>query len=215
MIPFVYFIALVWAVIGMLVFPDAKALDKYTTLGQVVMVILHGPFVWCCGIVAGIITAYSASGIPEFFSKLFIRESFRKPSKKVKAEKVVKLEKVIPELDVRKSYNAPNNKMAWASEHIEKLLNGEMIKIRPVGKSMTGKISSGQLCTIVPITDLEKIDKSLKVGDIVLCEVKSRHYVHLIKAISKSGFTIGNNKGDINGVIPLDKIFGVVIKVED
>jgi hypothetical protein len=53
--------------------------------------------------------------------------------------------------------------MGWASRYIQRLLAGEAVSFRPHGQSMTGRIESGQLCTVVPI------DRAvLEVGDIVL-----------------------------------------------
>jgi hypothetical protein len=43
---------------------------------------------------------------------------------------------------------------------------------------MAGKVESGQLCTIEPVQPA-----SLRVGDIVLCKVNGREYLHLVKAI--------------------------------
>ena len=56
--------------------------------------------------------------------------------------------------------------MGWASRYIEKLRAGESVSFRPHGHSMTGRIESGQLCTVVPIDPA-----MLEVGDIVLCKV--------------------------------------------
>ena len=56
--------------------------------------------------------------------------------------------------------------MGWASRYIEKLRAGETVSFRPHGHSMTGRIESGQLCTVVPTGPA-----MLEVGDIVLCKV--------------------------------------------
>ena len=69
--------------------------------------------------------------------------------------------------------------------------------------------NSNDLVTVSPnITELN-------VDDIVLCKVKGREYVHLIKNIKVSGtkklYLIGNNKGGINGWT--GNIFGKVIKI--
>jgi hypothetical protein len=100
--------------------------------------------------------------------------------------------------------------MGWATQAIETLNSGETVQIRPRGQSMTGKVNSGQLCTIAPCVTSE-----LKVGDIVLCKVKSAQYLHLIKAIKNTQFQIGNNRGGINGWITGQNIYGKLIKVED
>ncbi len=100
--------------------------------------------------------------------------------------------------------------MGWAAHYIEKLKAGETVAFRPRGNSMAGKIASGQLCTVEPIT----LHSSLKVGDIVLCKVGGSEYLHLIKAIQGERFQIGNNRGRINGWVGVNAIFGKCIKVE-
>jgi hypothetical protein len=73
---------------------------------------------------------------------------------------------------------------------------------------MSGKIESGQLCTV------ERVDPaSLRVGDIVLCKVNGREYLHLIKAIQGPRFQIGNNRGRINGWISAGMIYGRCVQV--
>jgi hypothetical protein len=99
--------------------------------------------------------------------------------------------------------------MGWAAHYIEKLMAGETVSFRPRGNSMTGKIESGQLCTVEPIDPTE-----LAVGDIVLCKVKGSEYLHLIKAIQGERFQIGNNKGRINGWVTGHSIYVRCIKVE-
>lgn len=75
---------------------------------------------------------------------------------------------------------------------------------------MTGKIESGQLCTVEPVdTD------GVEVGDIVLFKVKGCEYIHLVKAIQGKRFQIGNNRGRINGWISGESIYGKCVKIED
>jgi len=74
---------------------------------------------------------------------------------------------------------------------------------------MKGKVDSGQLCTVEPVDH-----SSLQVGDIVLCRVKGREYLHLIKAIQNDRYQIGNNRGFLNGWVSSTAIFGKCIKVE-
>src|SRR5882672_5367392 len=100
--------------------------------------------------------------------------------------------------------------MGWASHYIVKLKNGETVSFRPRGNSMSGKVESGQLCTVEPI-DPQKIE----VGDIVLCKVKGYEYLHLVKAIQGQRFQIGNNKGRINGWITANSIFGKCVNIDD
>lgn len=75
---------------------------------------------------------------------------------------------------------------------------------------MSGRIESGQLCTVAPVQDFS----SLAVGDIVLCKVSGNEYLHLIKAIHEHRYQIGNNKGFINGWVGQNAIYGKCIKVE-
>jgi hypothetical protein len=80
--------------------------------------------------------------------------------------------------------------MGWAIQYIAKLKNGETVSFRPRGNSMSGKINSGQLCTVEPVPPEE-----ILVGDIVLCKVNGREYLHLVKAMQGQRFQIGNNRG--------------------
>ena len=100
--------------------------------------------------------------------------------------------------------------MGWATPYIAQLQAGETVQFRPRGNSMSGKIESGQLCTVQPILDPQR----LKVGDIVLCKVNGFQYLHLIKAIQGNRFQIGNNRGQTNGWIGVNSIYGKCIQVE-
>ena len=100
--------------------------------------------------------------------------------------------------------------MGWATQYIAQLQQGETVQFRPRGNSMSGKIESGQLCTVKPIDD----PKDLQVGDIVLCKVNGFQYIHLIKAIQGQRYQIGNNRGRINGWITAKSIYGKCVKVE-
>jgi hypothetical protein len=51
---------------------------------------------------------------------------------------------------------------------------------------MTGRIESGQLCTIAPIDPA-----MLDVGDIVLCKVAGSEYLHVVKAIENGRYQVG------------------------
>lgn len=95
-----------------------------------------------------------------------------------------------------------------------RLAAGENVKFREKGNSMVPKIYSRQECEYTPVTSAEQVSQ----GDIVWCKVKGNHYTHLVKAKKIEGdqwrFTIGNNKGGINGTIGLDNIYGKVVAVE-
>lgn len=102
--------------------------------------------------------------------------------------------------------------MSWATPHIAGLKAGRTVKFRPFGKSMQGRIESGQLVTVTPVRV-----EDLNVDDIVLCKVGKSYYLHLIKRIDTYGghrFLIGNTRqGGINGWT--SQIFGKCINVED
>lgn len=100
--------------------------------------------------------------------------------------------------------------MGWATAYIAKLKAGETVQFRPRGSSMKGKIESGELCTVEPIKDLA----ALEVGQIVLCKVGGKEYIHLIKGIQGQRFQIGNNRGFINGWIGPNALFGLCVLVE-
>ncbi len=99
--------------------------------------------------------------------------------------------------------------MGWATGHIERLKRGETVSFRPRGHSMRGKVNNGDLVTCEPTGE-----RTLEVGDIVLCQVGGQQYLHLIKAIRGPSFQIGNNRGGINGWISRSAIHGVCVRVE-
>lgn len=100
--------------------------------------------------------------------------------------------------------------MSWASRYIEKLMRGETVQFRPRGNSMSGKIDSGQLVTVVPLGS-----KTPQIGDVVLCKVNGAQYLHLVKAVSGDRFQIGNNRGRINGWTSRRNIFGICTNIAD
>jgi hypothetical protein len=100
--------------------------------------------------------------------------------------------------------------MGWATGYIGKLQAGETVQFRPRGSSMKGKVESGQLCTVDPVEENEVIEA----GDIVLCKVAGKQFLHLVKAVQGDRFQIGNNRGHINGWVGRGAIFGKLVKVE-
>ena len=96
--------------------------------------------------------------------------------------------------------------MAWADAYIAELQQNRAVSFRPRGNSMSGKINSGDLVEVIPVTELKK-------GDIVLCRVNGAHYLHFISAVRKGQFQISNNHGHINGCTTKDKIYGIVKSV--
>lgn len=72
---------------------------------------------------------------------------------------------------------------------------------------MTPRIESGNLVTVSPdVTTLRK-------GDIVLCQVNGRHYLHLISAVKTGRYQISNNHNRINGWT--NTIFGKVVDIRE
>ena len=99
--------------------------------------------------------------------------------------------------------------MNWATMAIEKLRSGQEAQVRPRGHSMKGKVNDGALVTLQPCAP-----EQLKVGDIVLVQVKGHVYLHLIKAIDQKRFLIGNNRGGINGWVGPQAIYGRAIQIQ-
>ena len=99
--------------------------------------------------------------------------------------------------------------MSWATQHITRLKQGETLRFRPSGHSMTGKVNHRDLVEVGPVT----ADTVLVVGEIVLCRVNGRDYLHLIKQIDQQGrVLIGNNRGGVNGWTSRDKVFGLLLR---
>lgn len=100
--------------------------------------------------------------------------------------------------------------MGWATRYIAELRAGKTVQFRPRGPSMSGRIESGQLCTVVPVTV-----ENVEVDDVVLCKVQGAEYLHLVKAKQGDRLLIGNNRGRVNGWIGPNGLYGKCIKVED
>lgn len=101
--------------------------------------------------------------------------------------------------------------MGWAAAYIERLKSGQRVQFRPRGHSMTGKVDDGQLVTVEPVSMASRFTQ-LAVGDVVLCRVNGKEYLHLIKAVKGVRYQIGNNKGHVNGWTT--QVFGKVVQVE-
>lgn len=75
---------------------------------------------------------------------------------------------------------------------------------------MQPRIESGQLVTVVPANAPD-----IRVGDVVLCKVDGRQWLHLVTAVGSDGrLQISNNKGHVNGWCRPDNVFGLVTCVE-
>lgn len=102
--------------------------------------------------------------------------------------------------------------MNWAQPAIDALTRGERTRLTVHGGSMRPKVESGSTVTLLPL----KNDPA--VGAIVLCTVRGRTYLHLVKATRKNGrsteFQIGNNRGGINGWCSRAAIHGVLVHID-
>jgi len=99
--------------------------------------------------------------------------------------------------------------MSWAKYAREALARGETVQVRPRGHSMKGKVNDGALVTLEPCDP-----DTLAVGDVVLVRVHGTDYLHLVKAIDRGRFLIGNNRGGTNGWVGRNAVFGRAVKIE-
>lgn len=93
--------------------------------------------------------------------------------------------------------------MGWAMHAIAALQLGETVTIKPRGQSMRPRVADGQEVTVSPIDE-----SGVRVGDVVLCRVKGRELLHLVKAVDGSRVQIANNAGHVNGWIGMNSIYG-------
>lgn len=84
--------------------------------------------------------------------------------------------------------------MSWVKEALAGINNGQVVKVRPHGGSMRGRIESGQVVSLAPVESAE-----VKVDDIVFIRWKGNYLLHIVKEIKGKQFLIGNNLGKING----------------
>ena len=100
--------------------------------------------------------------------------------------------------------------MSWVRDAVAALQAGKAAQIRPQGGSMRGRIESGQLVTIAPVTP-----DAVKRDDVVFIRWKGSYILHIVKEIGEAGFLIGNNVGKINGWAAREDVLGVVTEVAD
>jgi hypothetical protein len=100
--------------------------------------------------------------------------------------------------------------MNWATHAIELLSKGQSVQIKPRGHSMKGRVNDGALVTVAPCEP-----DQLKVGDVVLVRVRGTVYLHLINAVDRDRFLIGNNRGGVNGWVGHNCIYGKATKIEN
>jgi hypothetical protein len=98
--------------------------------------------------------------------------------------------------------------MSWATAYILALRTQDEVEFRPRGSSMEPLVKDNQLVRVRRLGE----DEDLEYGDIVLCTVQGRQYLHLVKAVKPDRVLIGNNRGGINGWTPRKQIHGVLVK---
>lgn len=98
--------------------------------------------------------------------------------------------------------------MNWADRAITLLKEGHSATVVPRGPSMQPKVISGARVDLEPVSV-----EALEVGDIVLCSVNSKTYLHLVKAKEAGRVLIGNTRGGINGWTRT--VYGRATKVEN
>lgn len=100
--------------------------------------------------------------------------------------------------------------MNWASRAIEQLQRGESVVLRPRGRSMAGIIEDGQRVLVAPAGN-----EPLSKGQVVLCKVRGKEYLHLVKAVDGEWVLIGNNRGRVNGWTSRANVYGVFVRFVD
>lgn len=100
--------------------------------------------------------------------------------------------------------------MGWVNDAVKELVAGRTVQVRPFGGSMRGRIESGQLVTLAPVTGSD-----IYVGDVILVQWKNNYLLHLVLRIERDQFLIGNNLGKVNGWVPPTALCGKVTAVED
>lgn len=102
--------------------------------------------------------------------------------------------------------------MGWADQYIKVLFETGEVQFKPSGNSMQGKVESGDLVKVINSSFMP-----YKVGDIVLCKVAGKQYLHLISALDSDGkrAQISNNKGFVNGWIKKTAIYGICVQIND
>ena len=86
--------------------------------------------------------------------------------------------------------------MSWVKDALSALQQGHSVQVRPQGGSMRGRIESGQLVTLSPVSLSE-----IAVGDVVFVRWRGNYRLHLVKEIQGTRYLIGNNVGKVNGWI--------------
>jgi len=98
--------------------------------------------------------------------------------------------------------------MGWVNDARKGLAEGRVVKVRPVGGSMRGRIESGQLVTLAPVDPADVLP-----DDVVLIAWKGGFLLHLVKEVKDGRLLIGNNLGKVNGWVDAEAVLGRVTGV--
>ena len=96
---------------------------------------------------------------------------------------------------------------SWAERWIAKLKEGETVRFRPRGNSMSGTVNDGDLVEVEPAVRFPVA------GDVVLCRVGGRHYLHFCSAVRGDRFRISNARGHVNGWVGRKDIHGILTSI--
>lgn len=98
--------------------------------------------------------------------------------------------------------------MSWATPYILALREADQVEFRPRGNSMEPIVKDNQLVVVRAVRELTPLEP----GDVVLCTVNGRQYLHLIKAVNADRYLIGNNRGGLNGWTNRKHVHGVMLR---
>lgn len=97
----------------------------------------------------------------------------------------------------------------WASHYIIALREGQTVTFRPRGNSMDPVVKDNQEVIVAPLNE----EDALRQGDVVLCTVNGRQYLHLVRAVEARRVLIGSMRG-LNGWTPRKNVYGILIAKE-
>jgi hypothetical protein len=100
----------------------------------------------------------------------------------------------------------------WCQHALAELAAGRAATLRPRGHSMAPKVRDRAYVELEPVV----AETELNVGDVVLCRVRGRYFLHLITALDSQGrVQIGNARGHINGWIGRAAVFGRATAIDN
>lgn len=100
--------------------------------------------------------------------------------------------------------------MGWVTEALRELKEGRVARVPPQGGSMRGRIESGQLVEISPVSPSD-----VRADDVIFVGWKGSYILHIVKEIQDGQFLIGNNLGKINGWAGAEAICGKVTAIDE